>query len=77
MSDDENGKPTYQAPKVIPLGELAKGEGQASCRDGSIASSCNLGTSAANNCHNGGVPAGSCNSGTLAIGRKCLCYGLQ
>ncbi len=71
MSDDKKDKPTYLAPKVIPLGELAKGEGQTSCSTGSIASVCRQGGQAANNCHNGFIPFGACNSGTIATGNKC------
>ncbi len=65
MSDDKKSKPTYQAPVVMPLGELAKGEGQ-TCRTGSTASSCNNGGHAANNCTSGSTAVRRCGTGTAA-----------
>jgi len=63
MSEDKKDKPTYQAPKVMPLGELAKGEGQ-SCRSGGTASGCNRGSHASNNCNMGTVAAARCGGGS-------------
>ena len=64
MSKDSKGKPTYQAPVVMPLGELAKGEG-ATCQTGGSASNrCRPGGTARLSCANGSVAAGGCGSGT-------------
>jgi hypothetical protein len=79
MSDGKKGKPTYQPPALMPLGELAKGDGQFSCHSGSSASDCQTGGTASNNCHVGnsaqqrcragsGV-TGNCRSGFLALNR--------
>lgn len=65
MSDDKKGKPTYQAPVVMPLGELAKGEGQ-TCRNGSTASSCRDGAHASNLCSQGAAAVQNCNNGGTA-----------
>lgn len=65
MTEDKKSKPTYQAPVVMPLGELAKGEGQ-TCQVGSTASSCRLGGYASNNCSNGGTAQQRCGTGTAA-----------
>ena len=53
MSDDMKSKPQYQAPVVMPLGELAKGKGQGWCQRGSSASNCNIGNMASPNCRTG------------------------
>ena len=63
MSDDKKSKPTYQAPVVMPLGELAAGEGQ-TCQSGGTASSCRIGGHAANNCANGTSAGNRCGFGT-------------
>ncbi len=63
MPKDSKGKPTYEAPVVMPLGELAAGEGQATCQSGGTASSCNLGGNASNNCRSGTTAAGRCGPG--------------
>ncbi len=68
MSEDKKNKPTYQAPKVMPLGELAKGEGQ-SCRTGGTASDCATGSHASNNCNPGTTAAARCGPGTTAQSR--------
>ncbi len=65
MSDDKKGRPTYEAPKVMPLGELAKGEGQ-TCRNGSTASSCRSGAHASNLCRQGGNAVQRCFDGGTA-----------
>jgi hypothetical protein len=59
MSDDKQGKPTYQTPVVMPLGELAKGEGQ-SCHSGGSASNCSVGGNASNNCNTGSTAGNRC-----------------
>jgi hypothetical protein len=64
MSEKKKEKPIYQTPKVMPLGELAKGEGQASCHAGGTASDCTTGTKAANNCNYGSRAASRCFTGT-------------
>ncbi len=48
MSDQNaTGKPKYESPVIIPLGEMAKGTGQGECVAGSsAASNCRGGTSA-------------------------------
>lgn len=69
MSDEEKDKPTYEAPKVMPLGELAKGEGP-SCQSGGSASACSTGGTASNNCKLGSTAGNPCNLGTTA-GGKC------
>jgi hypothetical protein len=60
MSNDKNDKPTYQAPIVMPLGELAKGDGQASCHSGGSASNCSVGGNASNNCNTGNTAGNPC-----------------
>jgi hypothetical protein len=62
MSEDEKGKPIYEAPTVMPLGELAKGEGQ-SCHSGGSASNCNVGGNASNNCNTGRTAGNRCGFG--------------
>lgn len=53
MSDKEKKKPTYEAPTVIPLGEIAQGIG-ANCQPGTGAGGgCANGPSAAQNCKEG------------------------
>jgi hypothetical protein len=64
MSEEKKGKPTYEAPKVMPLGELAKGEGP-SCHSGGSASDCNTGSNASNNCNRGTRAASRCRQGTM------------
>ncbi len=64
MSGDKKERPTYQAPEVMPLGELAKGEGQA-CHPGSSASNCQVGNIASNNCNNGSTAGNRCGAGTV------------
>jgi hypothetical protein len=70
MNENKNVKPTYGAPVVIPLGELARATGQASCHDGTTASDCSTGLSAANNCNLGGTAASQCQPGSTP-GKKC------
>ena len=48
MAYGKKGKPKYEAPKVMPLGEMATGEGQ-SCHTGGSASNCSIGSNASNN----------------------------
>lgn len=67
MSEDKKDKPTYQAPKVMPLGELVKGEGQ-NCRDGGSAGLCRAGGTAAMLCRAGSTASGVCRPGTTARG---------
>jgi hypothetical protein len=62
MSETKKDKPTYQAPKVMPLGELAKGEGQ-SCHNGGTASNCSTGARASNNCNTGNYAGNRCGFG--------------
>lgn len=69
MSRDTKDKPTYQAPVVMPLGELATGEGQP-CRNGGSAVMCNKGSTATNNCRTGSNAVQSCRTGTTA-GQTC------
>ena len=63
MSGNKRNKSQYEAPKVIPLGELAKGEGP-SCGNGGTASDCSTGSRAANNCNAGTRAASRCQWGT-------------
>jgi hypothetical protein len=78
MSENKKDKPTYQAPKVMPLGELAKGEGQ-SCRSGGTASDCSTGSNATNNCNTGSRAASRCQWGntpgrcSMGIGATSRC----
>jgi hypothetical protein len=74
MSENKKEKPTYQAPKVMPLGELAKGEGQASCHTGGTASNCGIGANASNNCNTGQRAASRCGLGNTP-GRCTLGFG--
>lgn len=79
LDDKKKGKPTYQPPVLMPLGELAKGNGQASCHPGSSASDCSTGGTASNNCHvgnsavqrcfQGSSVSGNCRSGFFALNR--------
>jgi SynChlorMet cassette protein ScmA len=62
MTEKAKGKPTYEAPKLIPLGELAKGEGQ-SCHSGGSASNCSVGGNASNNCNTGSTAGNRCGFG--------------
>jgi hypothetical protein len=73
MSDDKKGKAAYQAPVVMPLGELAKGEGQ-SCHDGGSASNCNVGGNASNNCNRGSTAGNRCGLGNRP-GRCSMGFG--
>lgn len=68
MSDEKKKKPTYEAPKVMPLGELAKGEGQ-SCHSGGSASNCSTGGTASNLCNRGSTAGNRCGLGETA--RRC------
>ena len=68
MSEEKKGKPTYEAPKVMPLGELAKGEGP-SCHNGGSASDCSVGGTASNNCNVGRTAGNRCGLGETA--RRC------
>lgn len=63
MTEQGKGKPTYETPQVMPLGELAKGEGQ-SCHSGGSASNCDTGGTASNNCNNGTTAGNRCATGT-------------
>jgi hypothetical protein len=78
MSENKKDKPTYQAPKVMPLGELAKGEGQ-SCNNGGTASNCSTGSNATNNCNTGTRAASRCGPGatpgrcSMGIGATARC----
>jgi hypothetical protein len=65
MSEEQKGKPTYEAPKVMPLGELAKAEGQ-SCHSGGSASNCSIGGTASNNCNIGQTAGRRCGTGRTA-----------
>jgi hypothetical protein len=61
---DEKTKPKYEAPIVVPLGELARGVGY--CAAGSSASDgyCTAGVAAASACTDGSVAlAAACTSG--------------
>lgn len=69
MSDEKKKKPTYEAPKVMPLGELAKGDGQQSCHNGGSASNCSTGGTASNNCNRGSTAGNRCGLGETA--RRC------
>lgn len=69
MSEEKKEKPTYEAPKVMPLGELAKGDGQLSCHTGGSASNCSTGGTASNNCNRGSTAGGRCGLGETA--RRC------
>jgi hypothetical protein len=69
MSIEKEGKPPYEAPVVMPLGELATGEGQP-CTTGGSAVMCNKGSTATNNCRNGSNAVQSCRTGTAA-GQTC------
>lgn len=62
MSEQGKGKPIYEAPKVMPLGELAKGEGP-SCHSGGSASNCSIGGTASNNCNYGNTAGNRCGRG--------------
>ena len=73
MSEDKKNKPQYQAPTVMPLGELAKGEGQASCHAGGTASNCSSGANASNNCNTGQRAASRCQWGNTPGGCQWGC----
>ena len=66
MIEDKKDKPRYQAPTVMPLGELGKGDGlMASCHSGGSASNCSIGSHAANNCNNGIYAGNRCGQGQI------------
>lgn len=69
MLKEKKDKPTYEAPVVMPLGELATGEGQP-CRNGGSAVMCNNGSTATNNCRSGSNAVQSCSTGRAA-GQTC------
>lgn len=73
MSKEGKDKPTYEAPKVMLLGELAKGEGQ-SCHDGGSASNCQVGGNASNNCNRGSTAGNRCGIGNRP-GRCSMGFG--
>jgi hypothetical protein len=52
MVEKPKTKPVYEKPVVVPLGELAKGEG-APCSSGSGANPCSNGGGVAKNCRSG------------------------
>ncbi len=53
----------YEAPTVVDLGALTRGQG--ACNAGSgVWGSCGSGTSPTGACKSGGTPGGTCNSGT-------------
>jgi hypothetical protein len=52
---DNAAKPKYEAPVVVPLGELAHGHGgPAACHTGGEAGNCHQGNSAVTKCSIGG-----------------------
>jgi hypothetical protein len=53
-ASDARPKPKYEAPVVVPLGELALGHGK----------TCNNGNGARQQCHNGASPGKTCTPGT-------------
>ncbi len=73
MPKQEKSKPKYEAPVVLPLGDLAKGIG-ATCKHGGSASSCSDGAYAANNCKPGAAALSRCANGGAASG-KCRSGG--
>jgi len=58
---DEQPKPRYEPPVVVPLGELAKGDG--SCALGSARGVCNSGVGA-NPCSDGAFANNHCGAGS-------------
>jgi hypothetical protein len=78
MSGNKNLKEKYEAPVVVPLGELATGIG-AQCIGGSSASgvctslgegasaSCGTGTLASAACNTGGTASRACADGNMAF----------
>jgi len=63
MGTDEKGKKKYEAPVIVPLGELASAMGK-SCNDGSGASSCGVGNMAASGaCGIGDSASAGCPTG--------------
>jgi hypothetical protein len=67
MPKQEKSKPKYEAPVVLPLGDLAKGIG-ATCKPGGSANSCSRGAYAANNCKTGDAALSRCANGGAASG---------
>ena len=69
VARDQEGRPAYERPVVIPLGELVQGSGRCAsgssptggggnCKSGSSASrgNCRIGNTAGRRCHSGGTP---------------------
>jgi len=82
-------RPGYEAPLILPIGQMATVAGacgqlgnfpsiglSASCHSGTIASDCNVGFQASNNCNTGtaALKAG-CTSGTSAPVASCKSGG--
>ena len=68
MSEDKKGKPKYQKPVVMPLGDIASGGGQKSFHSGGTASNCSIGSIASNNCNNGVSAGNRCVYGQIGRG---------
>ena len=61
---DEKTKPKYEAPTVVPLGEIAKGSGADDCTAGYAAASyCTAGSVAVTACTDGGAAGTACTAG--------------
>jgi len=82
MAKDGTDKKKYEAPVIVPLGELSMSRG-AQCSTGSVAvagscgmgveaaPACNTGTVADAACVGGGIPGPSCVNGPRA-GKPCV-----
>ena len=80
MANDETDKKRYEAPVIVPLGELAVSMG--ACADGTGAGgacatgpaadpTCRDGTGAGASCHNGPQPQAACLEGVLPTQPSC------
>lgn len=72
MGKNEKDKKKYEAPVVVPLGELARAMSQQSCKTGTGAhGSCNNGgvaNAGEGGCGNGNSPGSVCNTGCALTG---------
>ena len=70
-NQNAKGKPKYEAPKVVPLGGLARGSGGCIPGSGASAGDCTTGTSAASYCTVGNAAGTACTAGGVAATAAC------
>jgi hypothetical protein len=76
MSKNGKGKNSYEAPVIVPLGELAMSIG-AQCSTGSVAitGSCGAGLTAAPACNSGTHATAACHDGQFSSQSACVSGG--